>query len=195
VAFRIHSDRERDLAYRDISRAAAKNGNHTAAFNTLQEIDFPRDKAQAMVSLARAHQKEGSGRKALVLLERAGSTARGVSSVKDLDIIRADMAVAYAERDESDRSLTLVDKMVDPKRRDKAYQNLARTMASNDDVYSAQRSLLSISSESLRRSAEDSVARTLAARIDPQQAVRSSRSLQTGRQRVVFLLEVSRRVH
>lgn len=193
VAFRIQSTRERGLAYRNIAKAAAKNGDHVTAFNTLQEIELPRDKALAMVSLARARQKDGSNRKALSLLVGAGRTASQVGSVRDLDTIRANMAVAYAERSEAERSLHLVAKITDSKRRDQAYRNLAGTLAVNRDIHSAQMSVMSISSQPLRRTAEENVARTMARYVSPQKAVRSARSLLSGRQRVVFLLAVSRK--
>ena len=193
VALRILSDDERDKAYSNIVKAAANNGNHTAAFNTLQDIDDPKDKALAMVSLARAHQQDGRGRKALALLESANREARYLESITEQDIVRADMALAYAEGAEPLRSLSIVDKMESVSRRDKAYKKLAKEMALQRDIESAQRSLLSISSDSIRRSAEDSVAKTLARSVSPKKAVSSSKWLHTGRQRIIFLLEISKR--
>lgn len=194
VAFRIHSNRERDRAYRSIADATAKIGDYTAAFNTLQEIDFPHDKALALVSLARARQKDGNGRKALALLEGAGRTARELHSARDLDSVRANMAVAYAECAESERSLQLAAKIGNVSYRDRAYRNLAGALAVNRDVHSAQKSVMSIASEQMRRSAGDRVAHTLAQYTPPDQAVRSARRLPSARQRMVFLLEVSRKI-
>ena len=193
VAFRILSDKERDKAYRNIVEAAASKGNHTAAFNTLQEIEDPKDKALAFVSLARSHQKNGRERKALALLENAQKQVGYLDSVAEQDIVNAGMSLAYAEASESGRSLNIVEKIENVRRRDVAYQKLAKAMAARRDVESAQRSLLSISSDSLRRAAEDSVAKTLARKVSPKKAVKSSRGLHSGRQRIIFLLEVSKR--
>ena len=193
VAFRILSDKERDKAYRNIVEAAASKGNHTAAFNTLQEIEDPKDKALAFVSLARSHQKNGRERKALALLENAQKQVGQLDSVADQDVVNAGMSLAYAEASESGTSLNIVEKIENVRRRDVAYQKLAKAMAARRDVESAQRSLLSISSDSLRRAAEDSVAKTLARKVSPKKAVKSSRGLHSGRQRIIFLLEVSKR--
>lgn len=193
MAFKIRSDSERDQAYRDISKASAQNGDHVSAFNTLQEIDYPKDKALAMVSLARSLYKDGRRGKAFSLLEGAGRESQELPE-KNLNQVRGDLAVAYAESAESEHSLQLAGEISDLKLRDRAYQKLARTLALKQDVESSQRSLLAISSDQLRLSAEDAVARTLAKSVVPQKAVKSSRSLLTGRQRVVFLVEIFKRI-
>lgn len=112
---------------------------------------------------------------------------------RNLDLVNGSLAVAYAEGAQSERSLNLADKMNDTRLRDKAYQDLAKAMAQKRDIQSSQRSLLSISSDQLRRSAEDSEAKTLARNTPPEKAISSSRLLLTGRQRVVFLLEIAKR--
>lgn len=112
---------------------------------------------------------------------------------RNLDLVNGSLAVAYAEGAQSERSLNLADKMNDTRLRDKAYQDLAKAMEQKRDIQSSQRSLLSISSDQLRRSAEDSEAKTLARNTPPEKAISSSRSLLTGRQRVVFLLEIAKR--
>ncbi|MBK1853780.1 hypothetical protein JO972_02315 [Verrucomicrobiaceae bacterium 5K15] len=194
VAVSICSNEERARAYRNIATAAAENGDHTSAFNTLQEIDEPDEKALALVELARTTQNQGDKRRALELLEGAGREAQQLTSSGDIDSIRANMAVAYAERSDSGKSMVLVRKIEDQTVRDETFRNLAKTLAVNHDVQSAQASVFSISSEPLRRSAADNVAKALAKSVKPEKALKYSRSLSTGRQRIVFLLEVARRI-
>ncbi|GEM_PF-1573821 len=193
VAVRINSSKERNRAYRAIAQASAIDGNHTAAYNTLQEIDRPDEKALALVSMARTRQRQGDTRQALSLLEDAGRTANEVTSVSTLDRIQSDMAVAYAEREESSRSLLLAENISSQSRRDATYGSLARTLMGKQDIHAAQQSVQAISSPKLRLKAEDDVARSYARRVTPKDAVRSSRVLGSSRQRIIFLLEVSRK--
>ena len=193
VAVRINSSKERNRAYRAIAQASAIDGNHTAAYNTLQEIDRPDEKALALVSMARARQRQGDPRQALSLLEDAGRVANEVTSVSTLDRIQSDMAVAYAEREESSRSLLLAENITSPSRRDATYGSLARTLMGKQDLHAAQLSVQAISSRKLRLKAGDDVAKSFARRVTPKNAVRSSRVLGSSRQRIIFLLEVSRK--
>ena len=193
VAVRINSSKVRDQAYRAIAQASAVDGDHTAAYNTLQEIGSPDEKALALVAIARTKIKHGAPRQALLMLEDARREALAVTSVTTLDRIQSDMAIAYAERDESDQSLLLAKTIISPSRRDVTYGSLAKTMIRLHDLHAAQQSIESISSRSLRLKAEDDVARSFAIKVTPQEAVRSSRALRSSRQRIIFLLEVSRK--
>lgn len=193
VAVRIDSEKERARAYSAIAQASTVDGDHHTAYNTLQEIDRPDEKALALVSMARTRQRQGDSRQALSMLEDARREAGGVTSVATMDRIQSDLAVAYAERRDSSRSLILVEKISNLSRRDAAYGNLARTLMGKFDIHGAQQSVRSISSETLRIKAGDDVARSLAKRVPLRDAVRKSRMLQTSRQRIVFLLEVSRK--
>lgn len=193
VAIRISSGRERDRAYRGIAQAAAADGDHVTAYNTLQEIDHPDEKALALVSMARTRQRQGDERQALSMLEDASRTASTLKSTQMADRIQSNMAVAYAERSESVRSLVLADGIRDLRSRDRTYQSLTSTLAGRD-IQAAQRSALSIFSEQVRISAEDIVARTLARKVQPKDAISRARTLNPGRQQIVFLLEVSRKI-
>lgn len=193
VAIRIESKGERDKAYRAIAQAAAADGDHHVAFNTMQSISRPGEKALAMVSMARFRLRQGDERQALALLENARRAFPEIASVRSRDRINADMALVYAEGNEPGRSISLADSIVDPRQRDNAFGSLARTLAVNNDIPAAQRSLHSISVENIRVSAGDQVARVAARAVSPQQALRASRMLDPGRQRIVFLLEVSRK--
>lgn len=192
VAIRIISNKDRNRAYRSIAQAAAVDGNHVAAYNTLQEINRPDEKALALVSMARTRQKQGDSRQALAMLEDASRESRSLTSVGTVDRIQSGMAVAYAERQESGHSLLLADNIHNARQRDATYGSLARTFA-HYDIQAAQQSVLSISSEKIRLTAEDAVARTLAEMVSPQNAINEARSLNAGRQQIVFLLEVSRK--
>ena len=192
VAIRITSGKERDRAYRAIAQAAAADGDHVTAYNTLQDINRSDEKALALVSMARTRQRQGDNRQALAMLEDASRESREVRSANTVDRIQSDMAVAYAERQESGHSLLLADNIQNQRRRDTTYGSLARTLAGSD-IYAAQQSVLSISSNELRITAEDAVARTHAKNVSPQDAVNSARALTPGRQQIVFLLEVSRK--
>lgn len=192
VAIRINSIRARDRAYRSIAQAAAADGDHAAAYNTLQEINRSDEKAMALVSMARARQRQGDSRQALLMLEDAGREIQSLQSVGAVGRIQAGMAVAYAERQESGHSLLIADSIRNLRQRDATYGSLARTFA-RYDIQAAQQSVLSISSDRIRLRAEDTVARTLAQKITPQNAVYEARSLYSERQQIVFLLEVSRK--
>ena len=193
VAVRIDSTQQRNRAYRAIAQASAVDGNHVAAYNTLQEIDLPHEKALAMVSMARTRQKQGDSRQALSLLEDARRSANDVTSVPILDLILSDMAVAYAERRDSSHSMKLAGTIRNSKRRDTTFGSLARTLVHKYDLQSAQQSVESISSDKLRLKAEDDVARSFAQRVKPQNALKKSRALPSSRQRIIFLLEMSRK--
>jgi len=193
VAVRIDSSQQRNRAYRAIAQASAVDGNHVAAYNTLQEIDLPHEKALALVSMARTRQKQGDSRQALSLLEDARRSANEVTSVAILDRIQSDMAVAYAERRESSHSMKLADTIINANRRDATFGSLARTLVNKFDLQSAQQSVESITSDKLRLKAEDDVARSFAQRVKPQNALKKSRALPSSRQRIIFLLEVSRK--
>ena len=193
VAIRINSNKERDRAYRSIAQAATADGDHVAAYNTLQEINRPEEKAMALVSMARTRQKQGGSRQALAMLEDASRESRSLTSVRTVDRIQSNMAVAYAERHESGHSLLLADNIINARQRDTTYGSLARTFVRHDDIQAAQESLLSISSEKIRLKAEDAVAQTLAQKVSPQNALSKARSLNSGRQQIVFLLEVLRK--
>lgn len=193
VALRIGSGHERDKAYRAIAQAAAADGNHHVAYNTLQSIAGTDEKALAMVSMARYRLRQGDSRQARALLEDARRAVPGVASSSARDRIRADMALAYAEGDDPWHSLALADEISDQRSRDAALGNLARTLAVNDDIDAAQRSVQSIATENIRAAAEENVARAAARKTEPRQALRKSRELDPGRQRIVFLLEVSRK--
>lgn len=193
VAVRIDSGRERDKAYRAIAQAAAAGGDHHDAYNTLQNISRPDEKALAMVSMARYRLRQGDERQALALLEDARRSSAAIVSHRTRDRINADMAIAYAERLDSDYSLLLATSIRDRRRRDTTLGNLARTLVGKNDISAAQQSLHSISTEKIRLTAEDHIARAVAKKTDPQNALKASRQLNPGRQRIVFLLEVSRK--
>lgn len=192
VAIKIESGVERDRAYRTIAQAAVTQGDYVAAYNTLQDINQVEQKALALVSMARTRQKQGDARHALALLEDASRVARGVTSLSLSDQIQSDMAAAYAERSDAAHSLLIADNIRNPRRRDHTYGYLARTLAGSD-IHAAQQSILSISSNEIRISAEDAVARNLAKNVAPQIAVKKARVLNSERQRVIFLLEMSRK--
>ncbi|MGB0776187.1 MAG: hypothetical protein ACPGUY_10090, partial [Akkermansiaceae bacterium] len=161
-------------------------------YNTLSEIDLVDEKAMALISMARSRQRQGAQGPALALLEDASRTSEQLTSNSKIDRVRADMAVVYAERHESDTSLTLADNITDKRRRDNTYRSLAGTLA-RSDLQAAQESVSSISDSKIRLAAEENVARTLARVVTPDQALRTARLLNPGHQRVVFLLEVSKR--
>ena len=167
--------------------------SHHVAFNTLQSISLPEEKALAMVSMARYRQKQGDNRQALALLENAARASSVVASWRIRDQIQSNMALAYAERLESEHSIWLAESITDLRQRDKTFSSLARALAARNDIPAAQKSALSISTEKVRIQAEDQVARMMAQKTDPRKAVKTSRILSPGRQRVVFLLAVSRR--
>jgi len=192
VAIRINSEKERDRAYRAIAEAAASDGNHQVAYNTLQEIDVPAQKALALVSMARTRQRQGDDRQALAMLEDANRTSYSVTSTSTVDQIQSGLAVAYAERQNSGHSLIIADNIRDSRRRDATYGSLARTFAGND-IQAAQQSIVLISSDKVRNTAEDAVARILANKVSPKDAVNESRELNSERQKVAFLLAVSRK--
>lgn len=193
VVVRIDSQKERNRAYRGIAQASAVDGNHVAAYNILQDINQPDEKALALVSMARTRHKQGDTRQALTLLEDAGREAKEVSSVTALDLIQSYLAMAYAECDESGRSLRLAHQISNLARRDATYGSLARTLVGGYDVHGAQESVAFITSDKIRLKAGDDVARTFARRVAPQNALSRSRVLLSSRQRMVFLLEMSKK--
>lgn len=192
VAIRIDSNRERDRAYRAIAQAAAADGDHVTAYNTLQDINLPDEKALALVSMARTRQQQGDKRQALAMLEDANRETVNIQSATMVDRIKSGIAVAYAERQESAHSLHVADNISDLRCRDNTYSSLARALAGSD-IQAAQLSVQSIASEQVRMSAEDVVARTLAKDVKPQEALDNVGALNSGRQQIVFLLEVSRK--
>ena len=193
VAVRIASDRERARAYRAIAQVAAKEGDHHDAYNTMQNISLVDEKALALVSMARYRLRQGDDRQAFSLLEDASRSVPVIAGKSSRDRVHAHMALVYAETKDSVHSLTLARKIVDPRRRDSTLGSLARTLAFHDDISTAQRSIRSISTAQVRLEAENHVARITAQRTQPQQALRKSRMLNSSRQRILFLLEVSRK--
>ena len=193
VALRIESDHERDIAYRSIAQAAAGDGAHHLAYNTMQSISRMDEKALALVSMARYRLRQGDDRQAFTLLEDARRSISRITSAHAKDKVRADLALVYAESDDTGKSLPLAKAIANPRLRDTALGKLAYTLATNNDIYTAQQSTQAIATDSVRVIAEDRVASAAARRIKPHRALKASRMLGSGRQRTIFLLAVSRK--
>jgi len=126
------------------------------------------------------------------MLEEARQAADSVSSEVFADRILADLALAYAERLEFGHAMSLVESINSRSQRDATYEVIARTLTGKHDLQCAQLSVQAISSASLRRRAEDDVARSFAKQVRPKEALKRARVLSSSRQRMKFLLEVSR---
>lgn len=195
IATMIESEIQRDRAYKVIAQAAAAVGNQSDAYNTLQQISRTDEKTLALISLARTRQKQGDGKGAFAMLENASSLSQHISSENTLDRILSDMALAYAERGESSRSLSLASTIISESKKNSTYQKLTGIFSSND-VDAAQFSILSITVDKTRKLAEESLSKALAKSCvqngNEKSAISQSRQLETDRQKIIFLLGVSK---
>ncbi len=195
IATMIASGVQRDRAYKVIAEAATAAGNHADAYNTTQQISRIDEKALTLVSLARTREKQGDSRASFAMLEDADRMAQSVDSGNALDRILSSMSTAYAERGESNHALSLAATISAVNQRDKSYQKLAEVFAVSD-IDAAQFAVLSIRSANTKTKAEDNISRLRAKAYvkkgEVNKPIAEVRQLASSRQKIVFLLEVSK---
>ncbi|MGJ8677813.1 MAG: hypothetical protein ACSHX0_09870 [Akkermansiaceae bacterium] len=191
IARTITSGVYRDRALKGIAQADATRDNHAGAFNTLQEISRHDEKALALISIARVQQKQGELIKASHLLEDAHQELNYVNLKGMKDKILGELAMAYVEGNEVSRSFSMLDSMQVQSQKDKMYQKLATHLAVKD-MRSAQEAIRLIQSDKTQLQTGDSVVKAFAKKTEAVEAMAQLKYLEDDRQKIVFLLEVSK---
>ena len=104
------------------------------------------------------------------------------------------LATAYAEAQDSDAALSMAASIGDAGLRDRAYQQLTRNFASIPDVALAEQSAQAIDRETTRERALADMARRVAGKTRPNEAIGRLKEFDTRSQQVRFLLAVADRI-
>lgn len=194
IANLIETPRMRDQTYRHMADIAASHDDLTTAYNLTQDIDAYSEKASALAQLSRRRLKLGDNFMANRYLTDAENAFRQIQNTAAKDRALTSLSTVYAEKGASHTALEYVYQIESNRQRDRAYRNLSSILAKQQEISLATISAEAIENEKDRFRALDDVARTYGKVIAPHKAIRMARSFDSYRQKVVFLLEVAKRV-
>ena len=194
VAYLIDDVRERDVTYRQIAERAAVLGRSREAVEVIHGIEFPEERAAALAAVARTRARRGSLEPARLLIQDAVRVVETIPAQRNQWRAMGMLATAYAEAQDSDAALSMAASIGDAGLRDRAYQQLTRNFASIPDVALAEQSAQAIDRETTRERALADMARRVAGKTRPNEAIGRLKEFDTRSQQVRFLLAVADRI-
>ncbi len=154
-------------------------------------IEFPEERASALAAVARTRARRGALEPARLLIQDAERAVEMIPAQKNQWKVLGVLAAAYAESRDSNAALTTAASIGNAGLRDRAYQQLTRNFASIPDIELAEYSAREIDRETTRERAMADMARTVAGKTPPNEAIGRLKEFDTRSQQVRFLLAVA----
>ena len=157
-------------------------------------IEFPEERASALAAVARTRARRESLEPARLLIQDAVRVVEMIPAQKNQWKALGMLAAAYAEARDSGAALSMAASIGDAGLRDRAYQQLSRNFASIPDIALAEQSAQAIGRETTRERALADMARTVAGKTRPNEAIGRLQEFDSRSQQVRFLLAVADRI-
>lgn len=194
VAFLIEDVRERDVAYRQIAERSAVLGHPGEAVETIYEMSFPEERASAFASVARTRARYGAVEPARLLIQDAVREVEQIPQLSKQWKAMSMLATAYAEASDGPAAMSTAAEIGNSGLRDGAYTQLTRKFASVSDIQLAEQSAQAIVRTETRERALADMARAIAGKTRPNEALGRINQFESREQQVRFLLAVADRI-